>query len=201
MAKRLLTEADMHRLPGLILGKDEHSFLSPQGRVTIVGALPMDEQFGSELFGLLNIRKAHEIVAQTDLQPQVLPLNDGLKKNIAKIEYDHQVIKKMTPERRDQPVYMLLWCDGVNVIDGAHRLKRRFRDKLPDVRAYIFRPETLGYLRVTMFREGDGGQRIQIGGLTDEQLQHQIDLAKETEALMRGKSRGFGALHAGGQHE
>jgi len=184
---RRLTESDLAKLPGLIVEEDSHSFLSPDGRVYMVGALPLDEMFGGETLGILNIRKAHDIVASTKLKPQSLPLDAGLRQNIAKIEYDHGIVKKMTIQRRDQPIYMLVSYDGVNVIDGTHRLKRRFRDGLNDVSAYVFRPETLAHLRVTVFRETPDGTRTQINGLTDEMLQQHIAAAKQVEATMLGK--------------
>lgn len=187
MAKRRFTEADVAKLPGLVLGENTYSFLSSQGRIHMVGALPLDELFGGEALGILNIRKAHEIIARTRQAPRRLAMDAGLKQNIAKIEYDHKHVKRMTAERRDEPIYMLVSYDGVNVIDGSHRLKRRFRDGLKEVSAYIFRPETLAHLRVTTFRENPDGGRSQINGLTDESLAEHISAAKRIEAEMFGR--------------
>lgn len=117
----------------------------------------------------------------------LVPIDGGLRQNVSKIEYDHKLVKSMPIERRDDPILLLLSADGTNVIDGTHRLKRRIRDKLPDVKAFLLRPETLWDMRVRMFRRVGQGWVLE-AGLTDEQVEAQIKSAKFFETLLQNAS-------------
>lgn len=184
--KRRYTEADLAKLPELEIGEDGYSFMSPNGRVRVDNAHPLDELFGGDVLGMLNVSEAlRNIAGQT---PYTIPLDDGLKRNVSKNEYDHGIVKRMTPERRDEPILLLVCGDGLNVIDGTHRLKRRIRDGLKDVKAYILRSETMAYMRVRMFRQGADGAWTQIAGMTDEDLDAHVRAAMAVEAKMTGKA-------------
>jgi hypothetical protein len=180
-----LTEADMARLPGLVVRDNGYMIDSPKGRVYFENCHPMDEMFASSIVGWLNISKAWRNVKLAGAFVHDVPIEQGLIQNVAKAEYDHRVVRSMTPERRDEPILMLVCYDGLNVIDGIHRLKRRVRDKLPTVKAHILLPDTLADMRVRMFREEEFEWR-QDGGLTDDELNLQIQEARKVGALLTG---------------
>lgn len=183
--KRQIQPGDAERLPGFQLEENGYSFDSRDGRIRYENCFPMDQCFGSSLFGILNISLALRRVAGAT--PQAVPIDGALKKNIAKLEYDHRLVKQMSCERRDEPILMLIAYDGLNVIDGTHRLKRRIKDGLTDVKVYILRPETLIDMRVTVFKVTDGNW-IQVNGLSDEALSAQVEQAQLQYRRM------FGAL-------
>lgn len=48
-------------------------------------------------------------------------------------------IARLTPQYRDKPIIGIFWEDGLfMVVDGNHRLLRRWRDGFTDTKAFIF---------------------------------------------------------------
>jgi hypothetical protein len=183
MGNRRPTAHDLAKLPGLEITEGGYSYDGPTGRVRPENCSPGDECFGSKAFGLLNIAKAWRHVNRSGRQPLTLPINDGVRRNIAKFEYDQRVVQAMTPQRRDEPVLVLIGPDGLNVIDGIHRLQRRLLDRLPDLQAFLLRPHLLREFQIKVFEQKHGTWH-QTGGLTDDQLNEQIRKAELVEKMM-----------------
>ena len=113
----------------------------------------MDELFWSEKFGRLNVSKAQKNIRLAEASPMLTKITDGLKKHIAHVEVDIDIALSMSETRRDEPIIMVVASDGVNLIDGHHRLARRIIDDLEYVYTYLLMPETIEYMQVRFFRE------------------------------------------------
>jgi hypothetical protein len=189
MSKRNPTEQDLAAFSNLEITETGYSFDGPSGRVRFENVVPGEEVFRSEMLGVLNISLAWRNIHRSGQSPMTVPINAGLRNNISQLEYDHDVVKAMTLQRRDEPVLMLITFNGLNTIDGAHRLKRRIRDKLPSVQAFILPPTVLREIQVRMFEQQDGVWQ-QVSGLSDESLAEHIRQAKLVEAMIfRGPGR------------
>lgn len=171
--------ATLERLPGFALEADGRGYAidTPNGRHRFRNVRVGDRTFVSEVFGHLNIGLALEIVSMLRLPPTKVPITDGLKRNISKIDIDPKLVRSMSESRRDEPILMLPGPDGMHVIDGSHRLTRRIRDRCKVVMAHIAPPEAIGQLRITEWRQSDG-EWVQISRPTDVELELMIVAAK-----------------------
>jgi hypothetical protein len=154
---------DVSKLPGYQPDPDNdgYSFDTPTERFAIRGATALDELFWSEKYGRLNVSKALKNIRLAGAEPILTKITEGLQKHVAHVEVDINVVQTMSEARRDEPVIMLVASDGVNMIDGHHRLARRIMDGVDFVHAYILMPETLEYMQVRFYREGCYGNWIE----------------------------------------
>ena len=147
-------------LPGYepMPGNEGYFFDSPNGRTRVLNAMPADQVYGSENFGMLNISTALEkIVGRPDSVAVRVALDDGIREHVRLKEIDQHMVRKMSSARQKEPILMMVAEDGVHVVDGHHRLARIMRDGGDYFRSYLLRPETYLYLLVQMhqFREGE----------------------------------------------
>jgi hypothetical protein len=145
-----------------------HMFSDRDGkRHRILNAMPDDQCFLSERYGVLNVSLALENIAREAMHPHRVALDEGIKAHVALVEIDQRVVRQMSVTRRNEPILMMLAEDGVNVVDGHHRLARLVADGSTYFRAYLMRPETYDYMLVerqelrdgAWAEEGDGPSR------------------------------------------
>ena len=148
----------MKDLPGFDLDEDGWSYAvqGPDGLHRIEGVRLNDEILDHERFGWLNVSHAKRLVEGA--APQTLPINDGLKRNLVNRQIDPARVASMSLAKRDAPILMVMGSDGVHVIDGGHRVRRRQSDGLTTVDAYLLRAEALPHLRVSRFCRGSSGR-------------------------------------------
>lgn len=157
MTEREAYEA-MKDLPGFDLDEDGWSYTvqGPDGLHRIEGVRLNDEILEHERFGWLNVSHAKRLV--DGAAAQTLPISDGLKRNLANRPVDPGRASGMSLAKRDTPILMIMGSDGVHVIDGGHRVRRRQSDGLTTVDAYLLRAEALPELRVRRYCRGSTGR-------------------------------------------
>lgn len=86
-----------------------------------------------------------------------MPISDRLIEHIALVDVDLGHAMRMTNQQRNEPMMTVIGSDGINVIDGHHRLRGLINDKRPYVKAYMLKPETIGYMQVQCYEVGTDG--------------------------------------------
>ncbi|WP_445488535.1 hypothetical protein [Rhodopseudomonas sp. RCAM05734] len=156
-----------------------HYFDSPKGRCFMSGAMPGDECFHSDRFGQINVSKCQDMFsADSELRALTAPLDKGIIRNISAHEFDQTTVNQMTTERRDEPILMIVSGDGLNVVDGTHRLRRRIQDSCTHFSFYLLHPRVLQMARVRLMRQQSDGSWRQDGGLSNEELEREIAKAE-----------------------
>jgi hypothetical protein len=177
------TEADallrLRELPGFSADEDGwgHKLMSPQGMIWFRGIRANDEVFASDKFGLLNISEIDRNVGDAEGRCFRIPIDVPLLRNIARIEVDHAYVRDMPIERRNKPIYLIFGSDGLNVIDGSHRIFRRVADGMTDIKAHFLVPDVLSYIRVTK-RLMRAGEWIPDDLVSDDAFAHELDGAR-----------------------
>lgn len=180
MPRRSVSKAELAALPGYkpVKGNRGYYFDSPTGRCAFLGSMPGDECHIHDRWGMINISKCWDEIEREGGRPQTTSINEGLKQNIASYDFDQSVVDAMSVARRDEPVLFIVAGDGVHLIDGTHRLRRRIQDGLSDVRCFLLAPIVLRDARVIMVRQmPDGGWQQEIG-LNEEDLDREIRAAE-----------------------
>ncbi len=170
-------EKDIALLPGYEAHADGHGYYvdTPTGRASFRNAMPMDELFFNEAFGALNISVAHREIAKAKHRAAKLPLNDAIAQHVRSVEIDPAVVASMTIQRRNQPILAVVASDGVNIVDGHHRIARRIKDNLPHIRAYIMRAEMLKHMQVRFYRQDQTGEWVEDESYTrDDEIEAAI---------------------------
>jgi hypothetical protein len=127
------------------------------------GAKPMDEIYLLPSVGILNISKAHRMIGAMKKRPkpQRFGIDPAALANVNTTECDPRVVEKMTTKRRDEPILFMARGQGVDLIDGHHRLQRRIRDGLDFYDVISIGEEWLPEILVTTYeREGDTWTRF-----------------------------------------
>ncbi|MDA9489349.1 hypothetical protein XI08_09095 [Bradyrhizobium sp. CCBAU 11361] len=138
-----------------------------------------DECHIHDRWGMINISKCWDEIEREGGRPQITSINEGVKQNIASYDFDQSVVDTMSVTRRDEPVLFIVAGDGVHLIDGAHRLRRRIQDGLSDVRCYLMVPTVLWDARVIMVRQmPDGGWQQEVG-MSEEDIDQEIRAAED----------------------
>jgi hypothetical protein len=178
LVKDIHDRPDASTLPGYEAHPDGNGyfFKAADGKTMAMrGVGPKDRVFLTEKFGLLNISKALDAIKRENGRPIRTAIDAKLIKHISLVEYDLQHALEMTEKQSNEPIIMVIAGDGVNVIDGHHRLHRRIIDKKSHVKAHILRPETVRYMQVEVYKEGVDGELVKQIGLTDEELEREIN--------------------------
>jgi hypothetical protein len=170
----------MRTLPGFKLDEDGwgHVIQSPSGRVHIRGARVNDEVFASEKFGLLNISNALRNIP-AGVPGVIVPIDEGLRQNVARIDIDQAHAMALTISERDEPILMLIGAGGVHVIDGSHRIARRIADRCPNVEAHFIPPGAMAHMRVRQYRETSPGKWLADDFLSEADFQKELSGALE----------------------
>ncbi|MET4483700.1 hypothetical protein ABIB66_008271 [Bradyrhizobium sp. F1.13.3] len=181
MRRRALSKADLAALPGYkpVEGNRGYYFDSPTGRCAFLGTMPGDECHIHERWGMINISKCWDEIEREGGAPQITAIDDRLKQNIASYEFDQSLVDAMTVSRRDEPVLFILADDGVHLIDGTHRLRRRIQDGRRDVRCFLLAPTVFREARVILIRQQSEGSWQQEIGLNEEDLDREIRAAED----------------------
>lgn len=140
--------------------------------------MPGDECFDRGRWGMINISKCWDAIEREGGRPQITRIDDGVKQNIASNDFDQSVVDTMSIARRDEPVLFIVAADGVHLIDGNHRLRRRIQDGLSEVRCYLLPPTVLRDARVIKLRQMPDGGWQQEGGMSEEDLDQEIRAAE-----------------------
>jgi hypothetical protein len=181
LPRRTVTETELAALPGYeAMPKNRgYYFSSPTGRCAFVGSMPGDECHIHDRWGMVNISKCWDEIARKNSAPQCTDINDGLIQNIASYDFDQSVVDTMSVDRRDEPVLFIVAGDGVHLIDGTHRIRRRLQDGLTDVRLFLMPPAVLRHARVLFQRQQADGSWKQEIGMSDEDLNREISSAEK----------------------
>lgn len=177
MPRKFLSDAELALLPGYRADPKGrgHYFDSPTGRCFLLGAMPGDECHGHDRWGMINISKVEDAILREKGRPQCVPIDAGLKQNFDAYEFDQALVDSMTIDRRDQPIIMVMGGDGAHVIDGTHRLRRRVQDGCTDVEMFLMNSGILRAMRVRLWRQQADGRWKQVGGVSDEDLDREIE--------------------------
>jgi hypothetical protein len=164
-------------LPGFKMDPDGKGFSFDHvdgHRMQMRGAAPGEQSFYSAKFGLLNISKAMAAIKREKGRPKTLKLDASVIDHIQLVDIDLKYVFEMSDAYSNEPIIMVIASDGANIIDGHHRLQRRIFDKRSNFRAHIFRPETVRYMQIQVFKQNDTGQFEQQFGMSSEQLEQEI---------------------------
>src|SRR5690606_27769818 len=105
--------------------------------------------------------------------------DDGIKQNISQTEINAEDVRKLPAAKLKEPVLMVVASDGVQVLDGHHRLARLILDRKPKFPALLLPPEGLEHFQVRTWADnGDGGWRL-IAGATFDEIAEEIRIAKQ----------------------
>lgn len=121
-------------------------------------AKTMDEIYLQPGLGILNISKALSYVRGMGkkARSQRFGIDDAMREHISTTEYDPALVASMSEKRRDEPVLLLQRGPGIDMIDGHHRLQRRFRDGLHFFDAITIAESSIDLIRVDTYRkDGD----------------------------------------------
>lgn len=127
------------------------------------GAKTMDEVYLLPSLGILNISKALRMIGAMKKRPkpQRFGIDATARANVNTTEFDPRVVEKMTIKRRDEPILFLARGQGVDMIDGHHRLQRRIRDGLDFYDVISIGEEWIPEILVTTYeRDGDAWARF-----------------------------------------
>lgn len=175
----------MKDLPGFDLDEDGwwYSFQGPDGLHRIEGVRLNDEILEHERFGWINVSHAKRLAG--DERPVSVAIDDHLMANLKRRHIDPSRAASMSVKKRDTPILMVMGSDGVHVIDGGHRVRRRQADGLASVEAHLFRAETLPHLRVRRFCRVSSGRWESRDTVTqtafDREVDDAVQFAKQLE--------------------
>lgn len=127
---------------------------------------------------MVNISICWDEIQRANGRPQITTINEGLKQNIASYDFEQSVVDAMSINRRDEPVLFIVAGDGVHLIDGTHRLRRRIQDGRSDVRGFLMAPTVLRDARVILVRQQPDGRWQQEIGTSEEDLDREIRAAE-----------------------
>lgn len=180
MPRRTVSKEELAALPGYepIEGNRGYYFDSPTGRCAFLGSMPGDECHIHDRWGMVNISICWDEIQRANGRPQITTINEGLKQNIASYDFEQSVVDAMSINRRDEPVLFIVAGDGVHLIDGTHRLRRRIQDGLSDVRGFLMAPTVLRDARVILVRQQPDGRWQQEIGTSEEDLDREIRAAE-----------------------
>lgn len=175
----LLSKEEMRRrasmLPGYEQDQDERGFKfdTRDGKLWIRNAMPDDEIFESEFYGKLNISEMYRRIG-TNIESAVsLPLA-GLSQNIALRDISERHAMKLTHSRISVPIIIAFASDGIQVIDGAHRIHRLRKMRKKNVTALIASPLLLRESRVRQYLLDCSGCWRNADTLTDSQFEMEL---------------------------
>lgn len=179
MTEEELTAFATTYLPGFTPDEsgDGYKLKSPTGRVWFKGAQIGDRVAYRGNLGLLNITKGLKLITP-DATVQKLDIVPKVADHLRRYEVDLSHVMKMTLKRRNEPVLAIFADDGLQIIDGAHRLTRRILDREETFQAYILAPEALRIIRVQMFRE-TADEWLLVEGMTDQKMQAAIESGRK----------------------
>ena len=129
-----------------------------EGEIMILNTMPDCELFTKEGIGAFNITGLRRYIAanKRTLKVEKVALTRNMTDALADAGFDPVVIETMTIQRRNDPVIFFGEEDGVHLLDGIHRIKRRAQDGCDFVRAYRFDAETLAPFRMAVYENHDG---------------------------------------------
>lgn len=175
--------------PGYVQHDDGngYAFMSESGRTAVRGAALGDLLFQSSKFGTLNISAVIRELRRMKAKPLRAKLDSALKDHIQLIEIDESRVRQMTRRRRDEPVISIMASDGVNIIDGHHRLARRFADGLGFFNMYMVPGQLALHVQVHTFLQTPKGRWVRVQtGPTDDEIQAAVsDSLRMMIATMR----------------
>lgn len=149
--------------------KDGYSFTTLNGqRVHVRGATVADEVFQSEDFAL-NISKALVGIAG-EKETTRLPIDAKLKEHIKARSIDKGHANRLSKSQRNTPILSVLMEGGLMIIDGHHRVARLIADGASYVQTYVLKPETISYMQVDWYVEGENGELIPINDELAERM-------------------------------
>jgi hypothetical protein len=151
--------------------KDGYSFTTLNGqRVHVRGATVADEVFQTEDMAL-NISKALVGIAGEASMPTTrLPIDAKLKDHIKARSIDKAHANHLSKSQRNTPILSVLMEGGLMIIDGHHRLARLIADGATYVQSYVLRPETISYMQVDWYVEGENGELVPINDELAERM-------------------------------
>lgn len=181
MPRRAVSKAELAALPGYkpVKGGRGYYFDSPTGRCAFLGSMPGDECHIHDRWGMINISKCWDEIDREGRSPQITTITEELKQNIASYDFEQSVVDAMSIARRDEPVLFIVAGDGVHLIDGTHRLRRRIQAGLSEVRCFLMAPAVLRDARVILVRQTSDRSWQQEIALSEEDLDREIRAAEE----------------------
>lgn len=127
--------------------------IGPAGHFVFRGGMPLDHMVKDPDFGALNISRLLGCLqiakAAGFAEPHRCKLDAAVMRHIASGEPDPEHVQAMSEVRRDEPVLAINTPKGHKIVDGRHRITRRFLDGLTDYEVYVFTPEVLPWVRLT----------------------------------------------------
>lgn len=179
-SRRTLSEEQLsEEFPGYLRSEDGsgHFFDSPEGRKLQVGAEPGDQCFVSEKFGIINVSALLEYLDRKGAKPIQAALDQELKHHISLVEINPEWVRKISAARMKVPVLMLVAPDGMNILDGHHRLAKHIWNNAKGFSAFIAEPEALRAFQVRQFVQSPDGEWILQAGLDDDRCKRMVEIA------------------------
>ncbi|RWB72938.1 MAG: hypothetical protein EOQ50_18395 [Mesorhizobium sp.] len=175
--------------PGYVQHEDGngYAYMSESGRIAVRGSAVGDHLFQSSKFGTLNISAVSRELKRMKAKPLRAKLDAALKDHIRLVEIDESQVTQMTRKRRDEPVISIMASDGVNIIDGHHRLARRFADGLGFFNMYMVPGQLALHAQVQTYMQTSQGGWVRVQtGPTDDEIQAAVsDSLRMMIATMR----------------
>lgn len=178
--RRKLTEEQIQEiLPGYepVENGIGHYFDGAEGRMLHVGAHPGDQCYGSDKLGMINVSALLEYLDNKGAKHAMVTLDQGIKDHVSKVEISPEWVRKIPSARLKVPVLMMVAVDGVNVVDGHHRIARHILNRSRAFPAFIAEPEALAAFQVRQFLQQPNGAWKLIGGLSPEQCDKMVAIA------------------------
>lgn len=163
--------------PGYVQHEDGngYAYMSESGRIAVRGAAIGDHLFQSSKFGALNISAVIRELKRMKAKPLRAMLDSALRDHIRLVEIDESRVSQMTRKRRDEPVISVMASDGVNIIDGHHRLARRFADGFGFFNMYIVPGQLALHVQVQTYMQTPHGGWVRVQtGPTDDEIQASV---------------------------
>ncbi|RWC07549.1 MAG: hypothetical protein EOS52_32915 [Mesorhizobium sp.] len=164
-----------------------YAFISESGRIAVRGAAVGDLLFQSSKFGTLNISAVIRELKRMKAKPLRAKLGSAIKEHISLVEIDGARVSQMTRKRRDEPVISIMASDGVNIIDGHHRLARRIADGLGFFNMYMVPGQLALHVQVQTYAQTAQGEWVRVQtGPTDSAIRVAVsDSMKALVAMMK----------------
>lgn len=127
-------------------------------RVTMTNLREGDEVFQNAVHGAFNVSLMQELVETSPEKFKMMHLDlvqEHMDYVLGFIGLNQAVISSMTPQRRDEPV-LGVWLEDESpllLIDGHHRIVRRWRDGLRDVWVKICPTEMIPQIKIEILKE------------------------------------------------
>ncbi|WP_432284954.1 hypothetical protein SLT36_26110 [Aminobacter sp. BA135] len=175
--------------PGYLQHEDGngYSYTSPNGRMAVRGSVVGEHLFQSSKFGTLNISAVMRELKLMKAKPLRAKLDPAVMDHIRLVEIDENRVSQMTRKRRDEPVISVMASDGVNIIDGHHRLYRRISDELGFFNMYMVPGQLVLHVQVQTYQQTLQGGWVRVqAGPTDYEIQAAVgDSLKVMIAMMK----------------